>query len=80
LIYREADFLADGSLRDICVLDTEILHWQKMFDALANLPGEVSFEADGEGDFSAPKKLSAVQRTSNQCSRHEQLVIRGRNT
>ena len=59
MIYRAADFVADGSLRDISVLDTEIVHWQRMFDALAESPGEVTFEAEVEADVGTPPKLNA---------------------
>ncbi|MEV0904966.1 hypothetical protein [Streptomyces hokutonensis] len=37
--YRAQDFVADGSLRDVCVLDTALDDWQHMFDGLRKLPG-----------------------------------------
>ncbi|EXU61562.1 MULTISPECIES: hypothetical protein [Streptomyces] len=37
--YREEDFVADGALRDICILDTTIDDWRRMFDGLHAVPG-----------------------------------------
>jgi len=33
-VYREEDFVADGALRDVCVLDATIDDWRRMFDGL----------------------------------------------
>ncbi|MFI9807993.1 hypothetical protein ACIHEJ_27120 [Streptomyces sp. NPDC052301] len=37
--YRAEDFVADGALRDVCVLDTTIDDWRRMFDGLRAVPG-----------------------------------------
>lgn len=37
--YRKEDFVADGALRDLCVLDTTIEDWRRLFDALPTAPG-----------------------------------------
>jgi hypothetical protein len=37
--YRAEDFVADGALRDVCVLDTTIDDRRRMFDGLPAVPG-----------------------------------------
>ncbi|MEV0265202.1 hypothetical protein AB0I49_28220 [Streptomyces sp. NPDC050617] len=43
LRYRVEDFVFDGSLRDVCILDAEIGDWQRVFDSLESAGWEVSF-------------------------------------
>ncbi|MEU8975447.1 hypothetical protein AB0D11_40615 [Streptomyces monashensis] len=38
-VYRAEVFVADGALRDVCVLDTTIDDWRRMFDGLRAVPG-----------------------------------------
>ncbi|MFE2075451.1 hypothetical protein [Streptomyces misionensis] len=38
-VYREEDFVADGALRDVCVLDATVDDWRRMFDGLPAAPG-----------------------------------------
>ncbi|MFG2605603.1 hypothetical protein ACGFT2_18965 [Streptomyces sp. NPDC048514] len=38
-VYQAEDFVADGALRDVCVLDTTIDDWRRMFDGLRSVPG-----------------------------------------
>lgn len=42
-MYRAEDFVADGALRDVCVLDAELEDWQHMFSGLRTLPGRHVF-------------------------------------
>ncbi|MEV4705761.1 hypothetical protein [Actinoplanes sp. NPDC049316] len=45
--YRPADFETDGSLRDICVLDADIRHWEKLFRAVVAGPWPYELEHNG---------------------------------
>ncbi|MEU8278400.1 hypothetical protein ACFYOK_35600 [Microbispora bryophytorum] len=47
--YRSEHFVADGSLRDIVVLDTDIEDWQQMLSSLASSAWEVSLSVDLPG-------------------------------
>ncbi|MEV6836184.1 hypothetical protein AB0N17_16995 [Streptomyces sp. NPDC051133] len=38
-VYRVEDFVADGALRDVCVLDTTLDDWRRVFDGLRAAPG-----------------------------------------
>ncbi|MEU7529802.1 hypothetical protein AB0A74_29025 [Saccharothrix sp. NPDC042600] len=43
--YRTSDFVVDGALRDICVLDTDVEDWRNVVSALPFDAWEVSFES-----------------------------------
>ncbi|MFE7118883.1 hypothetical protein ACFU99_26045 [Streptomyces sp. NPDC057654] len=43
LRYRVEDFVFDGSLRDVCILDAKIEDWQRVFDSVESAGWEVSF-------------------------------------
>jgi hypothetical protein len=54
--YKQVDFVADGSLRDICVLDASVEDWQRMSSSLSHVNWEVSFSTtlqDGSADLVA---------------------------
>lgn len=42
--YREGDFEADGSLRDICVLGADMSVWRRLVDAVASGSWNYQFE------------------------------------
>lgn len=41
--FRGEDFVVDGSMRDVCILDADLQTWQRLFDGLQHAPGQVSF-------------------------------------
>lgn len=41
--FRSDDFVVDGSMRDVCILDADLQTWQKLFDGLRRVPWQVSF-------------------------------------
>ncbi|CAL9375764.1 hypothetical protein SUDANB95_00952 [Actinosynnema sp. ALI-1.44] len=43
--YRTSDFVVDGALRDVCVLDTGVEDWRNVISALPFDAWEVSFES-----------------------------------
>lgn len=54
--YRQEDFEADGSLRDVCVLGTDLAAWEGLVRVARNAPWDRQFEVNGESypleDFS----------------------------
>lgn len=41
--YRREDFLVDGALRDLCILDANVEDWQRIISSLSSSEWEVSF-------------------------------------
>src|SRR5262245_38506965 len=54
--YQAEQFEVDGSLRDVCVLGTDVSVWERLLAAVPGVPGEYRFSVDGEptalADFS----------------------------
>jgi hypothetical protein len=50
--YREQDFRADGSLRDVCILGVDLNAWERLLRAVVDSPWKCQFEVDG-----APRSL-----------------------
>ncbi len=45
--YRQEDFQADGSLRDVCVLGADLPAWERLVRAVTNAPWDRQFEVNG---------------------------------
>ena len=43
--YKPEDFVVDGSLRDVCILDTEVVDWQRVVSAVLSSPWLHSFSS-----------------------------------
>ncbi|SOB81651.1 hypothetical protein [Streptomyces sp. 1331.2] len=41
--YQREDFLVDGALRDLCILDANVEDWQRIISSLSSSEWEVSF-------------------------------------
>ncbi|MFI5936341.1 hypothetical protein [Actinoplanes sp. NPDC051494] len=46
--YREEDFEADGSLRDVCVLGVDLSVWDRLVQAAVKAPWDYQFDVNGE--------------------------------
>ncbi|GGP65129.1 hypothetical protein [Saccharothrix coeruleofusca] len=46
--FRQEDFEADGSLRDVCVLEAGLPVWERLVRAVVESSWEHQFEVDGE--------------------------------
>jgi hypothetical protein len=45
--YRQEDFEADGSLRDVCVLGADVAVWELLVRVVRNAPWDWQFEVNG---------------------------------
>lgn len=46
--YRQEDFEADGSLRDVCVLEADVTVWELLIQVARNAPWDRQFEVNGK--------------------------------
>ncbi|MET7679153.1 hypothetical protein [Streptomyces sp. NPDC005423] len=65
--YRAEDFVADGALRDVCVLNATIDDWRRVFDGLHAVPGRhvLTWTLAGtaeKGPLDAPAVWSRLER------------------
>jgi hypothetical protein len=64
--YQAEHFEVDGSLRDVCVLGTDVAVWERLIAAVAGIPGEYRFSIDREAavlaDFSVRRFFAAEER------------------
>jgi hypothetical protein len=62
--YREEDFQADGSLRDVCVLGADLPTWERLVRVVASSPWDIQFDVNGEPgrleDFSVRDLFAAM--------------------
>jgi hypothetical protein len=60
--YQAEYFEVDGSLRDVCVLGTDVSVWERLLAAVPEFPGEYRFTVDREpaalADFSVRRFLA----------------------
>jgi hypothetical protein len=67
--YQAEQFEVDGSLRDVCVLGTDVSVWERLMAAVPGVPGEYGFSVDGEpvalADFSVRRFFAEDPRESS---------------